>query len=110
MRIKFFQSVSGIHLAHALGRRGSLLSLPCALSKEDMRRQSVVMKVLKRMLLAAVMLCVTLAGAFAQNRRGNDPPPKPDPPPRVKVEPNKNPPPNEGQRHGSDNNNQRRPE
>lgn len=66
------------------------------------------MKVLTRMLLMTAVLCIALTGTFAQNRKGNDPPPKQDPPPRVKVEPNKNPPP---ERHGNDNNNQRgRPE
>ena|SRR5437764_10206318 len=81
-------------------------SLPPMRTLGNMRRKLEIMKGLKRMLLAATMLCIVVTGAFAQNRR-EDPPPKQNPPPKVRVEPNKNPPPNEGQRRGDDNGNHR---
>ena len=59
------------------------------------------MKELKRMLLAATMLCILAVGVFAEDDqgRGQKPPPKVNPP-KVKVEDKRTPPPDNGQRGG----------
>ena len=60
-----------------------------------------MMKELKRMLLALMMLCIVSVGAFAfDDQRGDDQkrPPKPDKP-VVVVKPRPNPPPDNSQRN-----------
>jgi hypothetical protein len=57
-----------------------------------MRRPHVIMRKLKRILMAGLMCCVISVGALAQKQDPKDPPPKPDPP-KVKAEDHKNPPP-----------------
>ncbi len=57
------------------------------------------MRYWKRMLMAAVMLGIMLAGAFAQEQKRNEqkPPPK-DQTPKVVVKEKPNPPPNNSRR------------
>ncbi len=60
------------------------------------------MKKLKQILMAALISCVVSTGALAQKRgQRDDPPPKNDPP-KVKVERDKNPPPERREPKGDD--------
>jgi hypothetical protein len=57
------------------------------------------MEKLKRILMAAVMCCIVSVGTLAQKQDPNKPPPKePDQHPPIKVEQNKNPPQDRGQK------------
>jgi hypothetical protein len=65
-----------------------------------MRRPHVIMKELRRILLAVMMLGVLAAGVFAEDQdRGQKLPPKVNPP-KVKVKDKEKPPPDNGQRGG----------
>ena len=90
---------SGVRLAH--------LFSPSHARENDMRRQELIMKDLKRMLLIAVMLCIPSIGAFAQEQK------KPTPPVIV-AKPKDSPPPerdkgNDQQKKGGDDNNKKKP-
>jgi hypothetical protein len=51
------------------------------------------MKILRRVLLSGVMLCLVCVGALTQdNKKDQKPPPKKDPPPRVVHRDKDNPP------------------
>jgi hypothetical protein len=83
----------GIHLAGIEAARLFLLPPHARSCKTGMRRPHVVMKKLKRILMAAVMCCIVSAGAFAQKQDPKDPPPKQGDQPKVRVEEKKDPPP-----------------
>jgi hypothetical protein len=59
------------------------------------------MKKFKRILIAALMCCVVSVGALAQRKDPKEPPPKPDQP-KIRVEENKNPPPERREPKGED--------
>lgn len=84
------KEIRGIYLAVLKGG-ASLLSSHARSWEIRMRRPHVIMKDLKRILMAGVMGCIVSAGAFAQRQDPKQPPPKENPPPKVKVE-EKNPP------------------
>jgi hypothetical protein len=71
-----------------------------------MRRLYVMMKELKRMLLAVAMICVVSVGAFASDGQWGDDqkrPPKPDKPVVVVGPKGEKPPPNNQNRPRNDN-------